>query len=379
MLAALLRFGRRMDGTLILAAFVLFCFGMAAIFSVDLSEGGGDVLLRKQFIAFALGAAGLWFVAASNYHTLRNYARALYVVGLLSLVAVLLFGRTLNGSTGWFVLAGFAFQPVEFMKVALGIKLAHYFSERARRRFSWRDLGATGVATALPIALLMLQPDLGGAAILVGVWAVTVLIAGLRPGQFVAIAGAAVLVGFLGWTFAFAPYQKERVMTFLNPALDPLKTGYNVTQAKIAIGAGGLWGRGLGEGSQSQLRFLPESQTDFVFAVIAEELGFIGVLVVVAALAALLLRILWIARITRDTFGAYVCISAFAIFFVEATVHIGANLSLIPATGVALPFVSYGGSSLLLSLILLGLVESVAVRLAPGDRLSLERGVYTER
>ncbi len=321
-------------------------------------------------IAFSLGAVGLWLVAATNYHLLRNYARALYALGIISLVGVLLFGRTLNGSTGWFVVAGFAFQPVEFMKVALGVKLAHYFSERARRRFSWRDLLITGVTTALPIGLLMLQPDLGGASILAGVWGICVLIAGLRPSQLVALLSTFALVVILGWSFVFADYQKERVMTFVNPALDPLKTGYNVTQAKIAIGAGGLWGRGLGEGSQSQLRFLPESQTDFVFAVIAEELGFVGVIVVLTALAMLLLRILWVARTTRDSFGAYLCVSAFAVFFVEALVHIGANLSLIPATGVALPFVSYGGSSLLLSLILLGLVQSVAVRLAPGDRLS---------
>ncbi|MCR4312489.1 MAG: rod shape-determining protein RodA [Candidatus Uhrbacteria bacterium] len=379
MLAALLRFGRRMDWTLLIAAFVLFCFGMAAIFSVDLSRGGSDVLIQKQLIAFALGAAGLWLVAATNYHLLRNYARALYALGIFSLVAVLILGETLNGSTGWFVLGGFAFQPVEFMKVALGIKLAQYFSEHARRRFSWRDLLVTGMTTALPILLLMLQPDLGGASILAGVWAVAVLIAGLRPGQFFALVGAVGVAAVLGWTFLFADYQKDRVMTFINPALDPLETGYNVTQAKIAIGAGGLWGRGLGGGSQSQLRFLPESQTDFVFAVIAEELGFLGVVVVLMALSVLLLRTLWIARITRDTFGAYLCVSAFAVLFVEALVHIGANLSLIPATGVALPFVSYGGSSLLLSLIMLGLVQSVAVRLAPGDRLTLERGVYTQK
>ncbi|KKW28233.1 MAG: Rod shape-determining protein RodA [Candidatus Uhrbacteria bacterium GW2011_GWD2_52_7] len=359
-----------MDWTLIIAAFVLFCFGMAAIFSVELSRGDGAVLIEKQLIACALGATALWFVAATNYHLLRNYANAIYVLALVSLIAVLLFGRTLNGSTGWFIIGGFAFQPVEFVKVALGVKLAHYFSERARRRFSWRDLILTGLITFAPIALLMLQPDLGGASILAGVWGVSVLIAGLRPGQFFALLSAVALAAFIGWTFVFAGYQKDRVMTFLNPALDPLETGYNVTQAKIAIGAGGLWGRGLGEGSQSQLRFLPESQTDFVFAVIAEELGFVGVIVVLTALTVLLLRMLWIARTTRDTFGAFLCVSAFAILFVEVTVHIGANLSLMPATGVALPFVSYGGSSLLLSLVLLGLVQSVAVRLAPGDRLS---------
>lgn len=379
MLSDMLRIVRRLDGILLISAFVLFAFGLAAIFSVELSRGAEYAFLRKQLIALVIGIGALWVVAATNYHMLRNYARILYLLGVISLISVLVFGRTLNGSTGWFVIGGFAFQPVEFMKVALGVAFARYFGERASRRFSWRDLLTSGAYTAIPIGLLMLQPDLGGAAILAGMWAVFVLFAGIRASQVGVLAGLAVLSGVIGWTFVFADYQKDRVMTFLNPALDPLKTGYNVAQAKIAIGSGGLWGRGLGEGSQSQLRFLPESQTDFVFAVIAEELGFVGVVVVLGALAVLLLRMLRIAQVSRDTFGAYLCVAAFAIIFVEAVVHIGANLSLIPATGVALPYVSYGGSSLLLSLAILGLVQSVAVRLAPGDRLLASDAVYTQK
>lgn len=371
MLAALLKALRRFDWPLIVAAVVLFCFGIAAIFSVELSLGDGFSFIRKQFIALTLGAVALVIIAVSNYHMLRNYARVLYVLGLLSLVAVLVFGRTLQGATGWFVLGGFAFQPIEFMKVALALRLAHYFSEHARRRFTWRDLWTSGWFVALPVALLMLQPDLGGAALLTGMWAVTVVFAGIEWKQAFALVVTAALTVAMGWLFVFDTYQKERVMTFFNPALDPLDTGYNVTQAKIAIGAGGLWGRGLGAGSQSQLRFLPESQTDFVFAVIAEELGFVGVCAVVLALAVLLMRMLHVAKISRDTFGAYVCITTFAILFVEASVHIGANLSLMPATGIAFPFVSYGGSSLLLSMVFLGLVQSVAVRLTPGDRLGV--------
>ncbi len=373
----LLRALRRLDSVLLIAAFVLFAFGLAAIFSVELSRGDDFVLIGKQLLAFGIGTVAFVFIAATNYHMLRNYALALYLVGIAALVGVLLFGRTLNGSTGWFVVGGFAFQPVEFMKVALGVALARYFGERARRRFGWRDLATSALYTVPPIALLMLQPDLGGAAILAGMWVVIVLFAGIRPAQILALVFGALMLGVIGWTLMFADYQKDRISAFLNPELDPLVTGYNVTQAKIAIGAGGLWGRGLGEGSQSQLRFLPESQTDFVFAVIAEELGFLGVLVILTALAILLLRMLRIAQVSRDTFGAYIAVVAFALVFVEAAVHIGANLSLIPATGVALPFVSYGGSSLLLSLVVLGLVESVAVRLAPGDRLLADDAVYT--
>lgn len=364
-----LRVFRKGDVPLLIAALVLMAFGFAAIFSVELSRGGTSVFLQKQAIALGVGMLAYMVIAHVNYHALRHYARGLYILGIVLLVAVLIFGRTLNGVTGWFVLGGFAFQPVEFVKVSLMIMLAGYFSERAKRRFGWSDLAKSGVLVALPVALLMMQPDLGGAALLFGTWAVLVLFAGVRFSQVAVLLAGVSLVALAGWTFAFKEYQKERVMTFLDPSRDPLATGYNVTQAKIAIGSGGFWGRGLGDGSQGQLRFLPESQTDFVFAVIAEELGFIGVCLLFAAFVVLLWRMVMLARMAHDSFGAYLCLGAFSVLFVEIVVHTGANVSLMPATGVALPFVSYGGSSLVLSLALLGFVQSVAVRLRPGDRI----------
>lgn len=346
---------------------VLVGFGFAAIFSVELSRGAENVFLEKQAIALGIGLAACALVSSMNYHAIRHYARGLYLVGVSLLVLVFFLGRTLNGSTGWFVIGGFAFQPVELMKVALMVALALYFSERAKRRFSWNDVCMSGLLVAVPVVLLMLQPDLGGAALLVGVWVLMVLFAGIRTSQVVALLATVIVVASIGWFFVFQQYQKDRIMTFIDPSLDPLDTGYNVTQAKIAIGSGGFSGRGLGDGSQSQLRFLPESQTDFVFAVIAEELGFIGVLLLFCAFTVLLWRMLVIARMARDTFGAYLCIGAFSVMLVEITVHVGANVSFMPATGVALPFVSYGGSSLLFSLVFLGLVQSVAIRLRPGD------------
>ncbi len=359
---------RKGDIPLMIATIVLIGFGFAAIFSVELSRGAENVFLQKQAIALGIGLVAYALVSAMNYHELRHFARGFYIGGLLLLVSVFFLGRTLNGSTGWFVFGGFAFQPVELMKVALMVALALYFSERAKRRFGWRDLFVSGGLVAVPVVLLMMQPDLGGAALLVGTWAIMVLFAGIRPSQVAVLLSGVAFVAITGWLLVFQQYQKDRIMTFIDPSLDPLVTGYNVTQAKIAIGSGGFWGRGLGDGSQSQLRFLPESQTDFVFAVIAEELGFIGVLLLFCAFMVLLWRMLIIARMARDTFGAYLCIGTFSVLIVEIAVHVGANLSLMPATGVALPFVSYGGSSLLLSLVFLGLVQSVAIRLRPGDR-----------
>ncbi len=358
---------RKCDALLMIAVAILITFGFAAIFSVELSRGS-EIFLQKQAIALGIGCAACAVIATMNYHAFRHYSRGVYAIGILLLIFVLLFGRTLNGSTGWFVLGGFAFQPVEPMKVALMIALAAYLSERAKRRFGWRDVAITGALVAVPVALLMRQPDLGGAVLFIGIWAVMVLFAGIRPVQIAALASVAALVVVMGWLLVFQPYQKDRVMTFFDPSRDPLGTGYNVIQAQIAIGSGGILGRGLGDGSQSQLRFLPESQTDFVFAVIAEELGFVGALLLFAACAVVLWRMIRIGRMAHDTFGAYLCIGAFSVIFIEIAIHVGANISLMPATGIAFPFVSYGGSALLLSLILIGVVQSVAVRLRPGDQ-----------
>jgi len=172
---------RKGDVLLMIAAAVLISFGFAAIFSVELSRGSVNVFLQKQAIALGIGLVACVVIATTNYHAIRHYARGFYGAGVLLLVLVLFLGRTLNGSTGWFVVGGFAFQPVELMKVALMMMLALYFSERAKRRFGWRDVFVSAGFVAIPVLLLMRQPDLGGAALLVGTWAVMVLFAGIRP------------------------------------------------------------------------------------------------------------------------------------------------------------------------------------------------------
>lgn len=369
-MAAFLQQFRRFDWVLAISAFVLFAFGVSAIYSVELSRGAADfVLLKKQVITMCIGVVFALLLARSNYHLLRNYARGMYVFGVVALVAVLIFGDTLNGARGWFVIGNlFAFQPVELMKLGLIAELARFFGGHAERRYGWRDFAQSGCMTAVPIGLLMLQPDMGGALLLAGTWLVLSFFAGARWQHFGLLALVGAVTFALGWFVFFDDYQRARVETFVNPASDPLYRGYNVTQAKIAIGAGGVFGRGLGSGSQSQLRFLPEAEADFVFAVIAEELGFFGVAVVLLAMMLFLVRLVMVARATTDTFAAFLVLGVGAIIGMQAIVHIGANLSMLPATGVALPFVSYGGSSLLLCLVLFGMAQSVAMTLTPGSR-----------
>ncbi len=360
----------RFDWLLILAAFVLFAFGIITITSVELSRGAAEfVLVRKQLVALAIGL--ILFVAAArvNYQLYRAYSLIVYGLSVCLLIMVLFFGQTLNGTTGWFILAGLSFQPIELMKLALVLELARYFSDDAHERFGWRELVHSGLRTALPIFLVLQQPDLGGAMILLGIWLLMVFFAGIRWYHVTAmLLSLGAMVGVLITFGLLADYQLDRLQTFIDPSSDPLKTGYNVTQAKIAIGAGGIFGRGLGAGSQSQLRFLPESQTDFIFAVISEELGLVGVIMILSAFLLLLIRILGMVRITRDVFAAFVLIGIWATFFVQSFIHIGVNLALIPATGVTLPLVSYGGSSLIVMFTMLGVAESIASRITPVDR-----------
>ncbi len=342
--------------------FTLVLFGLATIYSVELSHGGGDFLnVQKQTVAALMSGIFFFLIAGSNYHLLRNYAILLYGIGILLLIGVLLFGVTIRNTTGWYTFGPVSFQPVEFMKAALAVALATYFARRARIEFGWKELFESGMITALPVGLIFLQPDLGSAILLVGMWGIMILFAGIKKFHLLTIFIVSIISFLLSWNFLFLPYQKDRITTFLDPSSDALGQGYNVTQAIIAVGAGGWFGSGLGFGSQSQLKFLPESQTDFIFAVIAEELGFVGVLLVLTAFSIVFFRLWSIAKETRDDFTSYLLIAIGAVLFVQFFINVGMNIGLLPVTGIALPLVSYGGSSLLFTLVMLGIAQSVVI------------------
>lgn len=352
---------RGADWLIVLSAFVLVLLGLAAIYSVDLSRGTELVNMKKQLIAAAIALVVAFFLATSNYKLLRNYTLVLYTVGMLALVSVLIFGTTVRGSRGWFVFEWISLQPVEFMKFALIVALATYFSQRARAPFFAREFFESLAIAGLPIIATLLQPDLGSASVLSGIWLCMALFAGMRARFFVPFIAAVGGAFLLGWRFFFEEYQRARVLTLFHPQADPLGQGYNVAQAIIAIGAGGWFGRGLGFGSQSQLKFLPESQTDFIFAVIAEELGFFGVLLLLGAFVLLFQRLFFHVRQSRDSFTAFLVLGIGSTFFLQILVNVGMNLGLFPVTGIGLPLVSYGGSSLTLFLVFLGVLQSVAM------------------
>lgn len=358
----------RMDWILNIAVFCLLLFGISAIYSVELARADGFGLMQKHLVALALG--GLLFLGAIRMHYAgwRITARGIYVVSVLLLIAVLFLGVKINGTTGWFNLGFFSFQPVEFAKFALVLQLARYFGEEARERIEWKEIFWSGGLMGLFVLLVMMQPDLGSASLLVALWGFGLLLSGLQFKHIVVFAASAALLVGGGW-FMLKDYQQERVLVFLQPERDALGRGYNVRQAKIAIGSGQVLGQGLGFGSQNQLRFLPAAQTDFVFSVIAEELGFLGAGLLITCFGVILWRTYVIAHRARDGFGLYLAMCAGGILVIQALMNIGVNLALLPATGFALPFVSYGGSSLLLSLLLAGILQSVAIQQNPADIL----------
>lgn len=353
---------RSADWIFILAIFTLFLLGLSAIYSVELSQDTASLLqVKKQVIAGLIGVVVFLVLALSNFKLLQNYSLAFFVVCVLLLVGVLFFGTTIRGSTGWYVVGGVSIQPVEFMKVALVISLAAYFSRRTARPFQMRHLYESGLIMLLPVVLVLFQPDLGSACVLVGTWLVVLICAGLPWRFLIGLCAALAIIFLASWQFLFADYQHARILSFLDPSLDPLGQGYNVTQAIIAIGSGGLFGSGLGFGTQSQLKFLPESQTDFIFAVIAEELGFFGVCILLIAFTILFVRLRKQVMLSRDDFTSFLLLGAGAVFFLQFLVNVGMNLGLFPVTGIGLPFVSYGGSSLLAMFALAGIIESVIV------------------
>ena len=304
----------------------------------------------------------MFLLAMLDYNMLRSLSFFFYVGGLLMLVAVLVFGSTVNGTKGWFYVFGLGIQPVEIIKFFLLIYLARYFSSHQLKTGQIRHIFVSGLGVLLFFILIILQPDFGSGMLLFALWLSVVILAGLERRYLLTLSVTLLVAFILAWSFYFQDYQKQRIMTFVNPSFNAMNQGYNVAQAIIAVGSGGLYGRGIGFGSQSQLKFLPESQTDFIFAVISEELGFLGVSFVIMFFAILFWRSLAAVRKVNNDFGIYFILGAVSLIFIEMFINIGMNIGIIPVIGIALPLVSYGGSSLIANLMILGVVQSIVIR-----------------
>jgi rod shape determining protein RodA len=298
-----------------------------------------------------------------DYRTLERFALPFYGLVVALLVAVLISGRIVNGSQRWIHLGPLNLQPSELAKLAMIVLFARLLARRsASAPIGLRDLVIPGILIAIPAALIVKQPDLGTTLVVCIVSASFLAIARVRVFSFVLLALFGLVAGAAGWIFFLHDYQKERVFTFLNPERDPLGAAYHAIQSQIAVGSGGLFGKGFGQGSQSQLDFLPEQQTDFVFSVLGEEWGFVGVAVVLLLYLGILLRGLMIAHSSKDLFGTYLALGVVALFFWAGVINVGMVIGVLPVVGVPLPMLSYGGSALLTCMAALGLLMNVSMR-----------------
>jgi len=276
-------------------------------------------------------------------------------------VIVFLIGQITHGAQRWIDLRFTLFQPSELSKLALILVTARYMADHAEEMTRWRHLAIAFVFVAVPMGLVYFQPDLGTTIVIGATWGIMALAAGMRLRDVLIILAVAVVFAPFIWA-NLRPYQQERILTFVDPTRDPLGSGYNVTQARIAIGSGGWWGTGFCGGPQSQLRFLRIRQTDFIFSVIGEELGFFGSLFVIVLYVFILFRLIRVAMLARDQYGKLIAVGVVAMLFVQSYVNLGMNLGLMPVVGIPLPFLSSGGSSLITLFAAQGVVQSVLLR-----------------
>lgn len=357
---------RGLDLVLLTVTTLLILTSLAALFSYSVRLTPPDyTIFVRQLIFTVVGLGVIVVVTRVDYRIVGSLHWYLYAIGLLLLVAVQLFGQTVRGTTGWFVIGEFQFQPVELIKPIMAVVLAKWLSQRTAQWRSGRILLGSGALMAAPVGLVLLQPDFGSAVVLMAMWLGLMLWLPLPRRWTVGMGVAGLALAVFGWLFLLQPYQQERILTFIDPGRDPLGSGYNVRQAVTAVGSGQIFGRGLGLGPQSQLNFLPERHTDFIFASISEELGLLGSLAIVGLFGLLLWRTGIIVRASRDPFGALMGFSIGAWLFVQTAINILMNIGLFPVTGLPLPFLSYGGSSLLAGCIAIGLLENVALRTRP--------------
>lgn len=359
---------RKFDWLLIGAVLGLCAISLLEFWSIDVGArayGQTSNLFVKQGVFLLAGLIVMFFLAFFDAQIYRNYSLflvTLYFFSLVLLAAVLLFDYKIRGMAGWFRFGDFNFAPVELAKFTIILILAKYFSRRHIEVYRVRHIIISGLYAGLSILLVLLQPDLGSALILAAIWLGMVLLSGMKHRHLVIVLLTGVIISILAWSFAFKPYQKERILTFLNPAKDPLGYSYNLIQSKIAIGSGGLWGKGLGHGSQGQLNFLPAKHTDFIFSVFAEEWGFAGVLFLFGLYSLFFWRLMKIVMAMGNNFFRLFVAGYAIMIFAQITINVGMCLGLMPVTGIALPFMSYGGSNLLINLMMLGVVQNIATQ-----------------
>jgi rod shape determining protein RodA len=343
----------KVDVTLLVSMLFISVAGLLTMSSFQ----GDDNYFFKQTIWICLAMTVFLTASFFDYRFLKQtrVVVTLYVILLGILGFLFILGNTVKGAQSWFSLGGLAFQPSDLMKLGLIIVLAKYFNRRHVEIANVRHIIVSGVYAFIPFALVVLQPDFGSAMVLFAIWLGIIFVSGISWRHILLVAMLVSTTFLLAWNFAFKPYQKARIMNFINPLQDIRGTGYNAYQSTIAVGSGGLLGKGLGSGTQSRLNFLPEYKTDFIFAAYAEEWGFIGSILLLIFFAIIFMKLSFFALRADSTFEALFTYGVMVWMMTHVVINVGMNIGIMPVTGIPLPLMSYGGSHLLAEALALGM------------------------
>lgn len=346
--------GRHLDWVLVVAILPLLGAGLVTMNSFT-SE---SYYFDRQLIWIVLAGIVFFVCSLIDWRFLRRSGVlvTLFAVSCLSLLLLTVIGSRVKGAQSWLSFGGFSIQPADFMKLVLILMLAKYFSRRHIEIAYVRHIVVSGIYALIPFALIFLQPDFGSAIIIFLIWLGMIMFSGISPRHLGIVFGGGVLVFGLCWLFVFAPYQKQRIITFIHPLADVHGAGYNSFQSTIAVGSGQILGKGIGYGTQSRLKFLPEYQTDFIFAAFAEEWGLVGVLLLFALFGIVIWRIIVASMHAATNFEALFGIGLAILLLAHFVINVGMNLGLLPVTGLTLPLVSYGGSHLIAEFMGLGIL-----------------------
>jgi len=355
------RIYRQFDPILFFCMLAIIGLGVLMIYSATFQTASGELYIRQlQWFAAAMV---LFFILLNiDYHHLTEASLPMYLGSLLLLIAVLFFGKRISGAKSWFSLGYFNFQPSEIAKIAAILFLAKFLSDETRLSLTFRDFVLAGLIMVVPMFLIMLQPDMGTTLTFVPPLIVLMFLAGMRYKWILLAIGAGTACLPFSWLF-LKQYQKDRILTFIDPTKDPLGAGYQIIQSKIAVGSGRLLGKGLfSKTTQAYLDYIPEKHTDFVFSVLAEDFGLIGVTIALGLYFILMARMLSTAKQARDRVGVFIVMGLFSIFFFHFIINVGMIVGLMPITGLPLPLMSYGGSSLLSTICGLALIMNIRMR-----------------
>lgn len=354
-----------LDWYLVINGLILFAIGIFNLLSATSSfYSGSQNFIMKQLIAFSIGLILIFIIIQYDYRVIANHSKWLYLSGLAFIMLVLIIGMIAGGAKRWISIFGISIQPSEFMKPILVLLLANMLYEKKREReaLSLRDISLPILATIIPFILIVRQPDLGTGVIIVLTCLSVLWFVGLKKSTYALLFSVGAIIPFIAWGYIMKPYQQMRVLSFINIDADPSGFGYHAKQALIAVGSGRFFGKGYMAGTQHKLQFIPEHHTDFIFTVFGEEWGFLGSIVLFLLFISFINRCLKIAQSAHDELGSIIAFGIGSIIYLQFTINVMMAIHLAPVVGIPLPFISYGGSSLVSVLASIGLLLNISMR-----------------